>query len=282
VALMSPLSMTPPGLARPTLQHDAGYTLGFPIHVALELRVDRDGAEVSIPHFDFLSTAGLVGVTLTDPSGVVVFDHRPPVHRDPEEGASPLWLASGQPRRTLVDLSEVVPSTLPPGDYRAEVGFLSSRPPVWSDPFTLTLRAPTHGEQAVLDALSDQCSADETWGDWACRRPPDDFQWPTPQKPDDPLRFLRVVRELLVGPRELAEWTRQDLAALEGVCAPEREALWAEILHAQGDRAQAQAQSSTVVQQWPGLREWMTAVGSDAGPIASLRAALAALEQSDP
>ena len=276
---MNELSLKPPRLLIQSVDQEPSYVLGFPVHIALEIDVDASGAEVRTTLLDFISTYGGLGAVLTDAAGSVVFEHRSRQGVDLDE-APPLWIRSGHPQRMLVDVSEILPATLVAGDYQAQLGILGSRPPVFSHLFPLSLRPPTEAECVMLNMT--QRGAGQTWGEWACTPPPDDFVWTTPTDPRDPLRFSATLREMLMGQRSLSSWARQDFAALDGVYAPEREALWAEVLHAQGNAGALRAQCSAVLKNWPGLSDWMAEIQSGRGPIASLRAALTSILSGQP
>jgi hypothetical protein len=254
-----------PALGALTLAHDAEYVAGFPVHVALTLAGDPIHAMPRLPNPDWRALHGAVGLTLADaadPSRVLLrAEARPLV--DEEIRSPKVDLPRGASVRMLVDLNDRLAGAAKPGSYVATVEYAADRSPALrrAATFPLTLRRPTAGEQHVLAALA--AASRDGWGAWATAKPRDPAEGALLTgrvDPDDPLRFLRIMRFLMYGSAPLADVDLATLDTLGGVYAPDAEALRGEVLAARGDQAALQATLARARAATPGLWPWLDAI----------------------
>jgi hypothetical protein len=129
------------------------------------------------------------------------------------------------------------------------------------------LRAPSHDEELQLDALRPEIEDSETWGMWMLARPADPGSLSLPAGKTDPLRFNRTMRYLLYSPRLDVDV----FDILDGIYAPEAQALRAEVWQALGDTESLERQISYMKTRYPGLNWWTEEIAIGQGRIAFYR-----------
>lgn len=251
----SPSEPTPPGLAPLEIEFFPTYVLGYPMHVAITVRADRPGATLKrLPRPSVDSLEDAIGVLAVDDRDTVVGRREPNPVVDPDLGVFGFTLRAGEARRFLVDLSDALPwESIGPGTFTLTVSYASEYAAAAAPLITISLRAPTAKERAVLDDLAPELAAAGSWGGWSRTPARDPGSLRGPFDPADPLRFLRVRRYLLQGDDHLASIDPSSLGVLDGPYEPEAIAIAAEIAWAQGARAGFTALSARLRQRAPGL-----------------------------
>jgi hypothetical protein len=157
------------------------------------------------------------------------------------------------------------------GRYRLRVCYASPAGCAFGEVLSIVLRRPDAAEEERLRLLEPAVRRAGSWGRWA-RLPPEAGEPPEPPlTADDPLRYPRVVRELLF---RSDPPTRRDLALLDcldrpgSVYAPEAAAWRAELLQLLGDDAGFDAQAAVVSCEHPGLAWWMERLRRGLGMLA--------------
>jgi hypothetical protein len=213
----------------------------------------------------------MVGLSLAPAgSAEVIFRRDPLPAADPSMGIPVGRLEAGELRRTLVDLSEVLPEHLDPGEYDVSISFGPAAIRAESGPLRLAFRRPSLREAEILTRLGPEQVASGSWGQWT-RLPPVSDPNILPWGPDDPLRLNWILRELFHGAARLATIPLARLDVLDGLFEPEREALRAEILAAGNDRAALARQVADVKRRFPELTYWMNAILAGESEIAWTR-----------
>jgi len=264
-------------MSRPTLIFtevavEPVYVVGFPAYSALTIATDRPNASIAAPWAGWQSSNGMVGVTLMHAGSVrVIHETEPLAVADPAGGVPVTRLDMGASRRMLVDLTEVLPGPLDPGSYDAVIHFGPATTRAVSAPVRLAFRPPTDRERHVLESVADEVAERRSWGQWTFLPPEHRDRLRRAWGPDDPLRFNWVLRELLYGKSKLRDIPLDRVDMLDGLFAPEREALRAELLAARDMPAELVAQVDRVRRDHPGLTYWMDEIVDGASEIAWIR-----------
>jgi hypothetical protein len=252
------------------LDHAASYVLGFPIHVAVTVRgADPQSGFNRLPLPDLRGPWGAIELALDDDATGEPVLHEEPVPRVTLRPGVPAFaLRPGESRRALTDLSGLIPADLIPGSYTMRLAYVAFGYSAGAPDAHVTFAAPTREQEETLARLRPDVERARGWGDWTY------FARPAPREilqrsvqADDPLRYCRVLRYLLHGGEDLAEVGPALLDVLDGVYAPEAEALRAELLFARGDRAGFEAQAARVRRAHPGLSYWMDRVEAGGGEV---------------
>jgi hypothetical protein len=270
----------PPTIAPLEIEVAPSYVVGFPALVAISLRCSRP-CETSVPHVDLFTATTALGVTLLDASGAIVVETKAPKTLDPEFFTL-VALHAGETRRALVDVSSAFGST-PAGRYRLTVCCATFLGIASSAPAEIELRAPTPDETRMLDDLSPRKVADRSWSEWALVPPDRDVPWRSPIAvfhDAGPLRLHVALRSLIFGDDPVL-WEHATLEHVGAPCAPEIEAIWAEILALRVDAPLLGPQLARIRSSHPSLGWWVDAIESGRGPIAELRASYAPLARDD-
>ncbi|WP_437614882.1 hypothetical protein WMF20_16795 [Sorangium sp. So ce834] len=264
----------PPGLSLRSLDHDRRYVLGFPLHVAITLCADRPETCLRrLPRPSWAGNAGAIGVHLaragtgeevvrTDPSPVALPEHGTPVFR----------LCPGACRRMLIDVSSFLPAGIEPGHYTLAVVYVGPPDRAESAPVPIELAAPSAEEQRELVRLAPELARAGSWGRWTILPPEGGAPVTGRVEPDDPLRFNRILRTLLYGPESLCDVDPAVLDVLDGVYAPEAQALRAELYGARGDAARLAETAQLIRTTYPGLSWWIERIESGESEIGFVRA----------
>jgi hypothetical protein len=270
------MSFEPPALAAPRVEHEPAYVEGFPALVAVELCPMDPGDLFRVPDLRVPAVAGGVGVALRDRASGKEVLRRPP---SPALEGATIALSGGLPHRLLVDLLDGPLGHLPRGEYLAEVGYPALGATAWSAPFPLSVRPASPEERALLAAWKPEQRRGPRWSTWLLTPPPRplDASADDPPAAWRPLRYHDALRMLLFDRRAFAQIGEQDLAALDGLLAPEREALRVELAYASGGRDAARSKAAVGARATPGLSWWVEAACAGRGPIAALREGLRAV-----
>jgi hypothetical protein len=261
-------------LAPLVIDTDDAYPLGAPVHVGVTLSLTTAEAMVWIPPTDPLLAQEPIELGLSSlDDGRVVFPLAPFSPRPRHDDALAVALTGNSPRRALVDLSPWLPPDLAPGSYRATLRYHCLREEALSPPFALHLRAPHAGDRTFLAELTPPKQPDQTWGQWT-------LSPPSPRPPeldalfrDDPVRFNRALRHLLVEAARLDTFNLSLLDRLTGVYALDGALLQVELLRMRGEVAAAEALADRVRADHPGGAAALDALDRDEGPIATMRGA---------
>lgn len=260
-----------PGLAPLLVEQEDGYVAGFPVYLAVSLRCAEPTATLTrLPHFDWFSTRGAFGVVLSL-GGRVIHTVLPSFKADHGLGGGGLELSQGEVRRSLIDVSGLLPQVLAPGVYSAVLSYGGMLAAAESAPIRLTVRAASPPERDERRALQQEIERRDTWGQWTLLPPLDPTTIVLPKSARDPLRFNKLLRWITYGPDPLEEIDPAVLDVLAGVFAPEAVALRAELLLARGDRAGVKAIVSRIRSHHKGLAWWADALDTGTSNIAWLR-----------
>jgi hypothetical protein len=251
------MTSTADGLAPLEVEHDDEYVIGFPVYVGVTVSSPRGGPSFNrLPLATMFRLHGAFGLTLT-PHGTSEPTHT--VDASPSVGrthAAPSFdLGSGASRRMLVDVGDLLPDDLAPGEYTLTLAYGGRMAFRVSAPFTARWREPDAHELATLARLSPERDRHGTWGQWTFGPPDHPRDAALPVNARDPLRFNRLVRSLLYGPDALAQVDPSALDVLDGVFTPEADAMRAELAAAR-DPSQRAALASTLAMQYPELYAW--------------------------
>ncbi|MCA9704734.1 MAG: hypothetical protein KDK70_02655 [Myxococcales bacterium] len=254
----------------------AQYVRGGPIHVAVEIAFEPAPARPGVPLLDelderprleLLAPSASLGLELWGEGDEPLLRVPPRSGAVEPEGVPGYTLRPGERRRVLVELGERLP-TLTAERYRLELSYEAEGLRCHGEPLALCVRDPSPGE---LDGPIPPHGT--SWSRWSLAAPEPRYAFDR-VRAEDPARFCRVIRELVRGPQPLARIDPTRLEALEGLYAPEREALTVELLVARHDHAGARARAQAAESSTPGLRWWLEAALAGQGPITSLRTLL--------
>jgi hypothetical protein len=249
-------------LALLPVAHLASYVLGLPVHVALTLRC---GSDMICTKLEFPTFAGLndtVGIEIST-SGRVVYEYAPAPVLAPEPGQEPGYLAAGEERRLLVDVSPLFSTIKLPGEYDVRFSYVSVRGKTDAPPVRLVFRAPQPAETQLVASVAPDRLLSPTWALWATMCPS------TPVLPaaipsSHPLLFYALLRQLFCGTERPEDIAPSVLDLLPEFFAPEREALQAELYEARGEHARVIQLSSAAP---AGLRWWFRMIEGGTGFI---------------
>ncbi|WP_437536347.1 hypothetical protein WME79_16220 [Sorangium sp. So ce726] len=265
----------PPGLSLCSIDHDRRYVLGFPLHVAITVCADDPGAGIrGLLRPSWAGNAGAIGIRLArassgeevvsaEPSGIVVHEVGTPVFQ----------LSPGVSRRMLVDVSPFLPSGIEPGRYGLVIVYAGPFDLVESPEVPIELAAPGPEEERELTRLAPEIARAGSWGRWTSLPPADTRAAPAPGRVErgDPLRFNRILRDLMYGPESLCEVDPTVLDVLDGVYEPEACALRAELYAARGDAARVAEQAELIRTRAPGLAWWIDRIEAGHSEIGFVR-----------
>lgn len=252
----------PPGLGPLDAELPSEHVLGFPLLAGITIRVDQPDAGLRHLPLPILSRlAGSVGLSLDSPGGSEIARRDPRSIPTLDMGTPVFHLVPGETRRTLVEVSDILPfRTIGKGRYLLRVLYASPRSRTISDPAPIQVREPTLSEQQALNALTRERAAAGTWGDWAMLPATDRAALAGPFDPADPLVYLRVLRYLREGAEDLSFIDPAILGAVSGPPAKEAIVLRAELAWARGDQTTFEAIAATVQNQYPGLLWWINKI----------------------
>jgi hypothetical protein len=251
---------------------DAAYPIGYPVHVGVTLALAFDEGAAHVPPTDPLLGQGPIELGLVAPDGRVVLPLPPFARVSPHDPPRLVTLVAGRPRRALVDLSPWLDELdLAPGTYAATVRYHCLADEAVSAPFALTLRAPHAGDRTFLAELDPPRAPGQPWADWTLAPP-------SPRPPpldalyrDDPVRYNRALRHLLIEAIRLDGFDPALLDRLTGVYALDAGLLQVELLRMRGEVAAAAALSDRLRADHPAAAEALAALDRDEGVIAAVR-----------
>jgi|GEM_PF-2838716 len=249
------------------VQVEPVYVLGFPMYVGVTFKSDPSASSLRVPLTSWDSTEDAVGVSLRA-SDQLIYELEP--HNQLLEFGS-TRLRAGDQRRVLIDLSEVLPSTLRAGTYEAVIALGPPDIQAHSAPVTLRLRAPTPKEKEILRLTAAELEDSRTWGQWTRFPPTGSSPKRQPWGTKDPLRFNWLMRELLYGSAALKHMPLSRLDVLDGIFLPERAALQAELLAQRGDIAALRKHIAAAKRDYPGLSWWLDSIEEGGSVIAWAR-----------
>jgi hypothetical protein len=247
----------PPALSPLEIAHDSEYVLGFPAFIAITLRCDDPRTTLMrLPAFDMFGTNGVIGLTLLPAGGKVpAVAIEPAAAMDPDLGASLFRLDPGETRRILIDLSPLLPDTLPPGAYTFALSYGYNRKVARSPFLPLRLRRPGPDEESVLARWGAEKRRAGSWGEWMATPPADPSAVAAASPGNEAFRFAACVRYAKFSRADAAGAARS-LASVRGLPLPEAHALAAEVLLVAGDGTGFDSAASAVGRAHPELA-WM-------------------------
>jgi hypothetical protein len=249
---MTKVNSGPITILPPEISHEKDYVLGYPMHVAVTIRLDTDLPDVvvqgSLPVADVFAIKG-ISVTFADAKTGVVLT------RDRERSFGMMErspggkLSSGERRRMLIDLADLDLSGLAPGAYRVTIAYTGVEAP----PFDVTMHAPTPAQKASQERLRAESSVADTWGQWAMAPVEKAGTVSASVSRSDPMRYCRVLRYLLNGPGSIATIPATVVDVLDGMYAPEAQLLRAEIAWIRKDKVTYAKEAAKVREKFPEL-----------------------------
>ena len=244
------------------------YVVGFPTHVAITVRARPDAFLRRLLFADLLDLHECVGAVVADDRGQLRWRYRPKPRVEPEIGEFGDGLAAGEERRMLTDVSPVL-GDLPEGNFRVAFAYVSPRTAYQAAPVDIRVRRPTAPEAAILASVASGRAQYPNWALWTQSQ--DEPVDTAEVRRENPLRLNLLLRQLFFGPTPPPQVDPSMLDVLDGVYAPEREALKAELLEARGDAAGYRAVRSRILRDTPGLAWWMRMIDKGGGYVKSLR-----------
>lgn len=250
---------------------DDAYPLGFPVHVGVTIALAIEEGAALIPPTHPLLGQHPIELGLVAPDGRVTLALPAFARRAHHDDPTLIALTAGRPRRALVDLSEWLTDDLAPGAYSATLRYHTLQDEALSPPFALHLRAPHVGDQTFLAELTLPRDPERSWADWTLSPP----STPPPTLDalfrDDPVRFNRVLRHLLIEAARLDSFDIALLDRLTGVYLLDGGLLEVELLRMRGELAAATALADRLRAEHPAAAEALDALDRDEGPIATMR-----------
>lgn len=251
---------------------DPAYPIGYPAHVGVTIALAFEEGAARIPPVDPLLGPGPIELGLVAPDGRAVLALAPFARAAPHDPPRLVTLLAAQPRRALVDLSDWLDDLdLAPGTYAATLRYHCLADEALSPPFALTLRAPHAGDLTFLDELDPPRAPSQSWSEWTIAPP-------SPRPPpfdalfrDDPVRYNRALRHLLVEAVRLDGFDPALLDRLTGVYALDAGLLQVELLRLRGEVAAAAALADRLRADHPAAGEALDALDRDEGVIATMR-----------
>ena len=261
-------------LAPLAVDADDAYVLGAPVHVGVTLSLTLAEAMVWVPPTDPLLAQEPIELGLSSlEDGRVVCALAPFAPRPRHDDAYTVALTGDRPRRALVDLSPWLPDDLAPGTYRAVIRYHCLRAEALSEPFALNVRAPHAGDRTFLAELAPPKRPDQSWGQWT-------LSPPSPRPPtldalfrDDPVRYNRALRHLLVEATRLDTFPVALLDRLAGVYALDAGLLQVELLRLRGEVGAAAALADRLRAVHPAAAQRLDELDRDEGTLATMRGA---------
>jgi hypothetical protein len=250
------------------VEHDAVYVTGAPLHVAITIRAARPGLSFGwLPSVSPYTARGAIGCTLSTTDGRVAFA-RDPASLTPELIEDFAFELRGtEQRRMLTDLSELFGEDVPPpGTYWLTIRYEALLARLESAPVGIRLREPSLDEGALLESARSEVPPGTTWGQWSYLHraaAPVALRGPAELR-GDPLRFNRIAKRLYTDPTPLGPVDFAALDALEGLYAPDRAALAAEMF-ATTDPAAYARQAELVRREFPALGWWIDMLDAGGG-----------------
>jgi hypothetical protein len=251
------------------------YVQGLPMLVALTLDVRTPGETIRmLPEPTLLSLKDCIAVMVT-PAGShdALLDYNPTPVLDLEHRPPRLALSAGEPRRWLVDLSELDWSAVTePGDYTIAVRYQARHAGSAFARARVRLRAPAQDELAWLGAQRPVLEETGSWGEWVLE-PPDAAQDIPPESVPLPARLHAYLRALIHDPRPLAEIGTPGVEQVLPLARPEAGTIALELALAHGDEAEARRLANELRTTVPGLAWRLEAIAEGGGLVRNNRLA---------
>lgn len=254
-----------------TLVAEHEYVLGLPVPVAVTLGGVPQGVTLmSLPEPSLFDLGGCIGATLSR-DREPVFSELPAGRFDTEHDPPSLTLRHGQPRRYLIELAELLPAGLKPGDYELQLGYVAPKLSARSAPVTITLRAPIEAERRWLNSQAAALDQAGSWGLWVLEPPAEPPAAATVAAAPAPARFYSALRYLAHadGPSERLDV--RVLSEVAGIARPEALLLAAELALVQGNTSAAQKLETRLLTDTPELGWRLELAKQGAGVLAGLR-----------
>jgi hypothetical protein len=269
---MHPTTETPvpPELDILPVEHLPEYVIGFPVYVAITVRARPNTWFNMLPFADFLNLRASIGVEFGNQRGGEPFRYAPKPFLDPESGRSGGRLGAGESRRMLADVSPFFGDGTGEGEYWARFSYIDTEAAYEAAPVTLRFRKPTPAESALLASAAPDRLKFADWGLWTISCP----QGPAYDRaiaPDSPLKLNLLLRRLFCGPEPLNRVDPAILDVLDGLYAPEGNALKAELYHARRDDANYQQLRARILRDSPGLAWWIRMIDQGGAFLKSIR-----------
>jgi hypothetical protein len=255
-----------------SIQHQPEYVIEYPIYVAIVLEAPQDTSFNRLPFANLVDLNECIGLEVVDAGNHVVASYTPKPVLDPEHGGEAL--GAGQRRRMLTDVSPLIPVTIPAGDYRLRLAYVSPHMSISAAPVAVRLRRPTPAEKAQLSLLSAELARFPSWATWTISQPP--ALAPAAAgtiAADNPLKLNLLLHRLFFGPEPLDRADPSALDILTDVYEPEGNALKAELYRARGDTARHQALKASTLAAEPGMAWWFQMIDAGGGFLSSFRSA---------
>jgi hypothetical protein len=244
------------GLEILPVEHLPEYVIGFPVYVAITVRSQPDSSFNRLLFADLADLRECIGVEITGKDAASTKRYVPKPIIDEESGLFPMRLKPGESRRMLADVSPLTGLTIPEGEYMVCFSFVTTKEAFAAEPVRIRFRKPTAAENAMKDAVAKDRSKFSNWAEWSVTCPPEPVS-AREIRAGHPLTFSLLLRHLLCGAEPLNQVDPALLDVLNGLYAPERDALKAELYHARGDEANYKRLRSQILLGTPGLAWWI-------------------------
>jgi len=148
------------------------YVPGFPAHAAITIAADMPNAWLDVPWVGWRSSYGALGITLTRAGSTKAIARNEPLSfADPDGGMPRRRLRMREQRRTLIDLSDLLPAGLEPGPYDVTLSFGPEAIRAVSPGVRLVVRPPTEHESDELASVAAEVTDAGSWGRWTSMPP---------------------------------------------------------------------------------------------------------------
>lgn len=257
--VVDPLTIMP-------VEHASEYVIGFPMYLAVTVRA-RPNIELNRLVFgNPVNLRACLGVDAQGPGKTIRTRPRPII--ESSFGRAAQSLVSGESRRMLLDVSPLF-HTVGEGEYSAQFQYAAPEVGAVAPPLQLHFRQPTREDQAILQKLAPDRADFNTWGEW-CLTPPKQPVDPGALNQAGPLTFSLALRYLLFGKEPLSSIDPAILDVLQGVYAPERDLMKAELYQERGDDAAALKLQEAVHENTVGLDWWIALLHQKSGFVRGL------------
>jgi len=234
------------------LELERSYVVGLPMPAAITpVVVAPDTTLMNMPEPTPFSLNACVGVELIDPKRNEVIVRVAPSGASPASPGPHVSLDTGEARRWLIDLSEVIPAGTPTGDYRIVVSYVSLQASASSEAAPFTLREPDAAEAAWLAYHAREALEAGSWGEWASE--PSALAPGSPADAPAPASFLAAARYIAFSQEPLEQLAEGVLAGVAGVASVEAETMLAELRLLRGDGAGYDATKRALLSRVPAI-----------------------------
>lgn len=248
------------------------YVKGFPMPVAITIAVAQQDTTINfLAQPTPFNTQGSIGVTLVDSLGAIVVDEIPQSSIDFDDEQGLLSLSSGERRRYLIDISDMVPGTLNPGSYVMTLSYVHPMFVSRAEGLKLVIRDPDKTESQWLAKHHKEIEEAGSWAKWATESSVKPESLEPPVNAPMLVRFHAAFRYLVYTPTPLADVDPQFLSSLKGVTRPEALLMEMEVYQAAKQYGPATRVAEEARSIAPAVEWLIEAAYNGAGLIAGIR-----------